>query len=170
MIKTTSYHGYNAITHFPTLGTYTFSKITMNLIHPKWYRWPKFGALAHSLFPLRGLQHPSPLSIFGPTYVRFSRARSHISMCSHVYGAIIITMIIKGVTSYNSDKSWESSKGLQFNLLQFNFFSWPYSTLFTSSCGTRYHICFCLFVFKAFVSRTQIILSYSKKMYFFDSL
>ena len=49
VIKTTSYHCYNAITHFPTLGTYTFSKITMNFIHPKWYRWPKFGALAHGL-------------------------------------------------------------------------------------------------------------------------
>ena len=29
MIKTTSYHCYNAITHFPTLGAYTFSKITL---------------------------------------------------------------------------------------------------------------------------------------------
>jgi hypothetical protein len=35
-----SYHLSNAILHFLTIGVYTFSKITMSLCPPRWYRQP----------------------------------------------------------------------------------------------------------------------------------
>ena len=48
-IKTTSYHSSNAIVTFLTLGVYSFSKITMSLIPPRWYQMSKIGPLAHGL-------------------------------------------------------------------------------------------------------------------------
>ena len=43
------YHPCTAIVILPVLGVYTLPKITMSLCPPRWYRWPKFGALAHGL-------------------------------------------------------------------------------------------------------------------------
>ena len=54
------------------------------------------------------------------------------------------------------------TKGLQFNLLQFNLFSWPYSTLLPPVAPVLVFAFVC-FIFKTFVSRAQHFLCYSKK-------
>ena len=46
VIKPYSYHLRNAFIHFPTIGVYAFSKITMSLCPPRWYR---LTILAHGL-------------------------------------------------------------------------------------------------------------------------
>ncbi len=50
VIKTTSYHGCDAIMHFPLPEVCTFIKNAMRIIPPIWYRLPKFGPLAHGLY------------------------------------------------------------------------------------------------------------------------
>ncbi len=52
VIKTTSYHGCDAIMHFPLPEVCTFIKNAMRIIPPIWHRLPKFGPLAHGLFTL----------------------------------------------------------------------------------------------------------------------
>ncbi len=49
VIKTTSYHGCDAIMHFPLPEVCTFIKNAMRIIPPIWYRLPKFGPVAHGL-------------------------------------------------------------------------------------------------------------------------
>ncbi len=46
--KNTSYHGCDAIMHFPLPEVCTFIKNAMRII-PIWYRLPEFGPLAHGL-------------------------------------------------------------------------------------------------------------------------
>ena len=49
VIKTTRYHGCDAIMHFPLPEVCTFIKNAMRIIPPMWYRLPEFGPLAHGL-------------------------------------------------------------------------------------------------------------------------
>ncbi len=65
VIKTTSYHGCDAIMHFPLPEVCTFIKNDMRIIPPIWYRLPKFGPLAHGLHGL----HPGwDFAVHEPLY------------------------------------------------------------------------------------------------------
>ena len=68
----------NAITYFLTLEMYTvtFLKITMSLPPPRWYRFPKFGVLAHGLLGLVYEATPPYLLSVRPLIVHPSQFRT----------------------------------------------------------------------------------------------
>ncbi len=75
VIKTTSYHGCDAIMHFPLPEVCTFIKNAMKIIPPIWYRLPEFGPLAHGL---------SWISVMDGGLINFTFFREcSISTCSY---------------------------------------------------------------------------------------